>query len=116
MKKIILFSLLVLSVFIVGCEELEEYTVPNVSIYYREALLDDSLVAVIRNNGEDLYNVYASIGKVYSRYLVAGVLRRGETIEVGWLELGYGLKNGDLFQIYANGYSIPYEISVRFNN
>ncbi len=113
MKRIILFSLLMSSVFIVGCEEVEEYTVPNVSIYYREALLDDSLVAVIRNNGEDLYNVYASIEKVSSRDLVVDVLRRGETIEVGWLELGYGLKNGDLFQIYADGYSIPYEISVR---
>ncbi len=113
MKKIIIFSLLVFSIFLVGCEEVEEYTVPNVSIYYREALLDDSIVAVVKNNGEDLYNVYASIGKVSSRYLVADLLRRGETVEVGWIELGYGLKNGDLFQIYANGYSIPYEISVR---
>lgn len=115
MKKILILSIIILSMFLlVACEETNQLTVPNLSVSYRQALLDNSVVAVVTNNGEDLYNVYASIEKVSTRYLVADVLRRGESVEIGWLELGYGLQNGDLLQVYADTYVIPYEISVVF--
>ncbi len=114
MKKIFLIIIAILPlVFFSGCEEVN-YTVPNVSVSYRESLVNDSIVAIIRNNGEDLYGVKVGVSKLSTQTDIIEILRRGEEVEVGWLELGYGLQNGDLLQIYAFGYSVPYEISVLY--
>jgi len=98
--------------FLTGCDQFPGIAYPNVYVLYRQSLVGAGRVLILKNDSTKyLHELTITItrnGQEIARKGIARELAPGDSIQVGWVELGVALKTGDNIKIYAKGYIAPW--------
>jgi hypothetical protein len=100
---LVILVVIVAGVFVFGISD--GWINPKIRVACRESLVGKGYVFRITNAGsKPLFNVTVASDRWRKPHVVASVLKPGDSVEAGWLELPEPIKKGVVYSISADGY------------